>query len=84
MGLKVAGVVGSFPGFGSVTICALSISCGRVAEIVALWNTLDMWGESMVLNVLKYSLEKPSGLGDFPFGRDCIVFFYFLGCDWCI
>lgn len=29
IGLKLAGVFGSLPGFGKVTICALSISWGK-------------------------------------------------------
>lgn len=33
----------------------------------------DMCGESIVLNVLTYSLENQSGPGDFPFGNVFMV-----------
>lgn len=41
---------------------------GKVAESAALLKTVRRCGDSIVLNVLKYSLEKPYGPGDLPFG----------------
>lgn len=63
------GVLGSFPGLGSVTMYAFIISGGNVASVAAFVKTACICGASVLLNTLKYSLEKLSSTGDLPFGK---------------
>lgn len=52
IGLKLAGMVGSFPGLGKVIMWALSISRGKVEDSAALVEIDCMCGVRMSLNVL--------------------------------
>lgn len=46
MGLKLEGVVGSFPGFGKVATYAPSISVGNEAAKAATSNKETRWGNN--------------------------------------
>lgn len=78
IGQKFWGEVGSFPGFGKVTIRAFNISVGKDVEEAAALKNLEMGSNSKGLKCLKYSPVNPSGPGDLLFGKESMAVLIFV------
>lgn len=75
IGQKFAVVFGPFPGFGRVTTCAINILERKEAVLVTLIKTESKKGVRVSLKVLRCSLVRLSGPGDFP--RELIILFFY-------